>query len=76
MVRGLEGGQHGHQVYRDGAYTQGKYFVRLNGGSGQNVEYYTDHFGYHPKVIYMNHMATGSSGARIAFGRAAAQFEV
>lgn len=75
-VRNLEGGQHGHHVLRNGQHTEGKYYVKLNDGVSQNVEYYTDQFGYHPKVVYSNNLESGSSGTRLAFGAAVNNLKV
>lgn len=66
--RAANGGQHGHHFYRNGERVEGKYYVKLNEGADQNVEYFTDQFGYHPKVVYSNNGESSSSATKMVFG--------
>ncbi|XP_042884762.1 pro-resilin-like [Penaeus japonicus] len=46
------GNFYGHQEQRDGANTQGSYYVQLPDGRRLLVEYYADSTGYHPTITY------------------------
>ncbi|KAK7073694.1 hypothetical protein SK128_016157 [Halocaridina rubra] len=46
------GNFYGHQEQRDGANTQGSYYVRLPDTRLMRVDYYVDAYGFHPTVTY------------------------
>nr|XP_027224996.1 pro-resilin-like [Penaeus vannamei] len=46
------GNFYGHQEQREGANTQGRYYVQLPDGRRLVVEYYADSTGYHPTISY------------------------
>ncbi|XP_037786458.1 pro-resilin-like [Penaeus monodon] len=48
----LSGNFYGHQEQREGANTQGKYYVQLPDGRRLVVEYFADSTGYHPTITF------------------------
>ncbi|KAF2351541.1 Insect cuticle protein [Trinorchestia longiramus] len=46
------GNFYGHQEERDGALTQGRYYVTLPDTRVMTVEYYADETGYHPTITF------------------------
>ncbi|XP_071547105.1 pro-resilin-like isoform X2 [Panulirus ornatus] len=46
------GNHFGHGEQRDGANTQGSYYIKLPDTRLMRVEYYVDQTGYHPTVTY------------------------
>ncbi|XP_037786317.1 pro-resilin-like [Penaeus monodon] len=43
---------YGHEEHRDGALTQGSYFVHLPDSRLMRVDYYVDEYGYHPTITF------------------------
>lgn len=55
-VRDLHtGSDFGQTESRDGHMTKGQYHVLLPDGRLQNVQYWSDHSGFHAKVSYDGH---------------------
>ncbi|XP_068201668.1 larval cuticle protein A3A-like [Palaemon carinicauda] len=46
------GNFYGHSEVRDGAVTQGSYYVQLPDSRLMKVDYVADEFGYHPTITY------------------------
>ncbi|XP_066955296.1 cuticle protein 18.6-like [Macrobrachium rosenbergii] len=59
------GNYYGHQEQRDGANTQGSYYVRLPDTRLMRVDYYVDEYGFHPTVTYEGEAQYPSAPAQI-----------